>query len=164
MRFIIILGLLSLVVNHLYAFAFFGKCVTDGECKEDQFCDHTGINPIGKLKFHGYFKFKLLKYCKLQFKVRVQSVKIITVRVCLIDTVAASIVIILNASEKLLLKMENVHGISTKIVLHLSTAPTGKMINAQIESVLVLVEKVKVFLKKKSREFILDLISSLMIF
>ena len=47
MRFIIALGLFSLIVSEISTFAFFGKCVTDSECKEDQFCDHTGINPIG---------------------------------------------------------------------------------------------------------------------
>ena len=50
MRFIIVLGLISLLVNKISAFAFFGKCVTDSECKEDQFCDHTGINPIGFIR------------------------------------------------------------------------------------------------------------------
>lgn len=25
----------------------FNKCISDHECKPDQFCDHTGINPIG---------------------------------------------------------------------------------------------------------------------
>ncbi len=78
-----------------------------------------------------------------------QLVKIITIRVCSTDIVAASIVIILNASEKHLLKMENVHEISTKTVLHLNIAPTGKVINVWTENVRVLVEKVKVDKIKK---------------
>jgi hypothetical protein len=28
----------------------FGKCVGDNECKTHEFCDHTGINPIGSCK------------------------------------------------------------------------------------------------------------------
>lgn len=31
----------------------FGKCISDSECKSNEFCDHTGINPIGDCKI-GY--------------------------------------------------------------------------------------------------------------
>ena len=27
---------------------FLNKCISDHECKKDEFCDHTGINPFGK--------------------------------------------------------------------------------------------------------------------
>ena len=47
MRFIFILAIILIITGQILAFGFFGKCVTDSECKDDQFCDHTGINPIG---------------------------------------------------------------------------------------------------------------------
>jgi len=25
-----------------------GKCITDSDCAANEFCDHTGLNPIGK--------------------------------------------------------------------------------------------------------------------
>ncbi len=25
-----------------------GKCISDSECEANEFCDHTGLNPIGK--------------------------------------------------------------------------------------------------------------------
>lgn len=28
----------------------FNKCISDHECKNDEYCDHTGINPIGSCK------------------------------------------------------------------------------------------------------------------
>ena len=28
----------------------FNKCISDHECKNQEYCDHTGINPIGTCK------------------------------------------------------------------------------------------------------------------
>ena len=30
--------------------AMLGKCISDHECEATEFCDHTGINPIGSCK------------------------------------------------------------------------------------------------------------------
>ena len=48
MRYIFLYILLALIgIYQTNGLSIFGKCVTDKECKDDEFCDHTGINPIG---------------------------------------------------------------------------------------------------------------------
>jgi hypothetical protein len=51
MKFIFIFTLIF-IVSFTNAFLnnpmkLFNKCITDGECKPNEYCDHSGINPFG---------------------------------------------------------------------------------------------------------------------
>ncbi len=50
---LIILVVSLSVVSSLDVLSLANKCVTDSQCKSEEFCDHTGLNPVGSCR-HGY--------------------------------------------------------------------------------------------------------------
>ena len=51
--FLLILTVSTSVISSLNVLGLVGKCISDHECKPQEFCDHNGINPIGACRL-GY--------------------------------------------------------------------------------------------------------------
>lgn len=68
MKFLILIGCLLGLYSLIGAnpLKFMGKCLSDHECKTNEFCDHTGINPFGSCKVGKEVKESCIldRYCK----------------------------------------------------------------------------------------------------